>query len=911
MVYGTADIFIPATVFFCHFSILAQRNGTVKGTARDTIANRSVENATITIMRKSDSALASFVMTDAQGRFAVSGLANGQYRLLLTHVNYHSLSRYFTINDSNRNVDLGDILLQDTSMVLDKVEIKAEAPPVTLLGDTIQYNAPSFKIQLNSSVEQLLKKLPGIEVAKDGTLTAQGKKVERVLVDNKEFFGNDPKIATKNLPADMVSKVQVYDALSDQALLTGFDDGNSIKTINLKLKEDRKKGLFGKTSAGGGTRQRYEGKGNLHHFSGPRQLTLLAMGNNTNADVFTAPNMANGEQVGGKPKGSSEGFRASQAGGVNYNDVIARKTSATSNYFFNRMNATLQTEAQRQYILPGSTYYYKEQSSSNNLSNSHRINLSADHYIDSFHSLRLAPSVDFQQGNTGNTSMYDQVGENNMPISEGNTRSRNDFTRYNIGADIIFRKRFKVRGRTFFLGVNTALNKHNEQGGLQSINHYYDGNGRLLDTPGDSIFQQSKTNGSARTLMARGGYTEPLSRHSLLELSIGRQLSRERSNRLTHDYNALSLQYDKINKEQTSDFMNTANFTTAGIKMHSRRRKVSYSFGASWQHVLLEGKIIASTEDSVIARRFNNILPEMRVQYNLSRMNNLSLTYNTQTMQPQLSQLQPVPDISRLPDVKLGNPGLKQQFTHVLSLNFTKVEVFKGKSLFALVSFNQTGNKIASYDSTSNTGIRYSRPVNVNGVYDIMASTSMEMRAPFIDGQLRFSMHGAYSHDKQFSNGKENLVNIVRLGPSLTIDLYPGEKTAITLAASLDISLANYSLQPALAAKYLVQAYDVAVDCELPYHFYFNTGFTYTLNSRRSAEFNSQVPLWNVSLSKQLLKYHRGELKLNINDLLNQNTGISQFANQNFIEYRETMVLRRFILLSFTYNLSKTGLAKN
>src|SRR5258708_10326464 len=252
------------TLFFFPFYIIvsAQKNGTVKGIAFDTLAKQPVGNATITLMLKKDSSLVTFTMADNTGRFELGSMQNGEYRLLITHVNYHNTNQFFKIDDDHKNIDLGNIVMNDQSKVLSEVFVSTEAPPVTLVGDTIQYNANSFKTQPNANVEDLLKKLPGLKVEKDGTVKAQGEKVQKVLVDGKEFFGNDPKIATKNLPADAVDKVQVYNNLSDQSQLTGFEDGNYEKTINLKLKKDKKKGEFGKVNAGAGNKERYEGKFN-------------------------------------------------------------------------------------------------------------------------------------------------------------------------------------------------------------------------------------------------------------------------------------------------------------------------------------------------------------------------------------------------------------------------------------------------------------------------------------------------------------------------------------------------------------------------------------------------------------------------------------------------------------------------
>jgi CarboxypepD_reg-like domain len=248
-------IFTLIFFFFSFITINAQKNNTVKGLVFDTLAKQPVAFATVTLLLKKDSSLINFTMTDDKGVFELKNIPADEYRILITHTNYHNTNKVFTASDDNKTIDIGNITMNDVHKTLSEVIVTSEAPPVTLVGDTVQYNAGSFKVQPNASVEQLLKKLPGVKVEKDGTVKAQGEEVKRVLVDGKEFFGNDPKIATKNLPADMVDKVQVYDKQSDQAQLTGFDDGNSEKTINLKLKKDKKKGKFGKIMAGGGTKE--------------------------------------------------------------------------------------------------------------------------------------------------------------------------------------------------------------------------------------------------------------------------------------------------------------------------------------------------------------------------------------------------------------------------------------------------------------------------------------------------------------------------------------------------------------------------------------------------------------------------------------------------------------------------------
>jgi len=473
-----------------------QRNGVVTGTVVDTIGSRPVTSATVTLLQKKDSSLVSFMMTDNKGAFELNGIAAGEYRLLITHLNYHSTSIMVSISAANPRVALGNILLSDLSRTLNEVVVSGEAPPVTLIGDTVQYNAGSFSTVPNASVEQLLKKLPGLQVDKDGTVKAQGQKVNRVLVDGKEFFGSDPKIATKNLPADAVDKVQVYDRMSDAAQLTGFDDGNSEKTINLKLKEDKKKGLFGKASAGAGTDERYEGRFNVNSFKGARQLSAIGMANNTNGEGFSFMDLMNfsGELNRMRQSGSgnasftlnaddpmasmmgnsnSNGIKTIWGGGVNYSNIIGNKTDLNGSYFYNRYNPQQESNTQRQYFLPDSSYFYNQRSNSDNLNNSHRLNLTADINIDSFHSLKITSSASYQE--TGNKSFntYETLTGDHQLANQGFSNNSSNGHGSNLRNDILFRKKFHRKGRTFSLGLQTSLNSSESEGSLLSVNHFY------------------------------------------------------------------------------------------------------------------------------------------------------------------------------------------------------------------------------------------------------------------------------------------------------------------------------------------------------------------------------------------------------------------------------------------------------
>jgi hypothetical protein len=926
-------VILLLVLVFTTMTLSAQKNGVVKGIAFDTISKQPVAGATITVLERKDSSLVSFTMTGNDGRFELKGLANGEYRLLISHVSYHNSNTFFSISESSKTKELGNVAMNDKAKVLEEVVLAAEAPPITLIDDTIQYNAGSFKVQPNATVEQLLKKLPGVKVEKDGTIKAQGETVNRVLVDGKEFFGNDPKVATKNLPADAVDKVQVYDRQSDQAQLTGFEDGNSEKTINLKLKKDKKKGLFGKAMAGGGTKERYEARFNVNSFKGARQFSAIGMGNNSNAEGFSFMDILNftGEmsrmQRGGSGNinitmtgdqaasmgmnigGNNNGIITAWGGGLNYNNIIGTKLDLQSNYFYNRYNPRQESHIQRQYLLPDSSYYYDQNAVSDNLNNSHRFNLNLLYQLDSMNSIRFNPSFSIQETDNHSQTDYKTMSEQRQLANEGFSNNTAESKGYNFRNDLVWRRKFARKGRTFSLSLQTSLNESDGNNSLYSINSFYIPTGPLLKR--DTLDQRSTSNGSFKSYNLRAVYTEPLGKRSLLEFSAGKTNSLNTSEKLTYDYNPGNKKYDQLNNMLSNDFENTYGYTTAGVRMRTQYRKFNYAIGVNWQQAELEGKIISGIKDSLISKTFRNILPNARFQYNFSRFRSLSVNYSASTNQPSMQQLQPVPDNSNPLNIREGNPDLKQEFTHTLQGNINLLSPYKNKNLFGYFTVQSTSNKIVNYDTLTQLGVKRTKPVNVDGVYSINSSLSYSLPARFLKGTVEISSNTGLFQNKQFINGVGNTIRTFSLGPELRLDMNPTEKLNIGLSAGVNYNRSKYSLQSALDNSYLSQEYNATIDWQLPKGFFFSTDFNYLVNSQRAAGFNLKVPLWNASISKQLLKFNRGELKLSARDLLNENIGISRNNRSNYIEDSKVLTLRQFFLLSFTYSLSKVGLNNN
>ncbi|MFN7687229.1 MAG: outer membrane beta-barrel protein [Sphingobacteriales bacterium] len=907
-------------------SVKAQQ-GVVKGKLKDTLTNQPIAAATITLMTKADSSLVSFTMSNDKGEFTLTGIAEGKYRLLLTHLNYHNTVRNVDITKTQNDADLGTIPMGDKFKTLAEILVEAEAPPVTMKNDTIEYHAGAFKTPPNANVEDMLKKLPGVKVDKDGTVRAQGQKVNKVYVDGKEFFGNDPKIATRNLPADAVDKVQVYDKQSDQAQLTGFDDGNNEKAINLKLKKDKKKGVFGKITAGAGTDGRYEGRFNINSFKGERQISALGMGNNTNAEGFSFMDMLNFSSSGIQRNGgnisinisdndptsalmggnNNTGINNTLAGGINYNDLIGTKTDLRSNYFYSRFNPVISKQLSREYLLPDSSYFYNQGSQSDNISNTHRMNLSLEYRIDSLSSLKISPSLGYQQASNRTTSVYQTTSGKGLLTNSGATDYQTSTSGFNLSNEILYRKKFRTKGRTLSLALNNGWNRADGDGYQQSLNKFFNPDGSELKR--DSINQFLINQSAMNSYQVRATYTEPIGKKYLVELGATRSQNNNESFRENYNYNPLTDAYDKLNTLLSNDFTSTYRISNLGAKLRYQKKKINATIGAQWQEAGLEGSLTRNGKDTTISQKFYTILPNARMQYNFTRFRNLSLNYLSSTLQPQISQLQPIPDISNPLNIYIGNPLLDQEISHFVSMNYMSATPFKGTNFFAFLTLRATQHKIVNSDSITKTGVKYTVPVNAEGVYNISGDIIWSFPIkPIKKSTLNLSLFASTAHDVQFVNRLKNNIRTHQLRPEFRFEHNGIEKLNWGINASTAFFASQYSLQPGLNVKYFTHELGTFVNWELPKGFYLATDFNYTINARRADGFNANVPLWNASFSKLFLKYNRGEVKLRVFDILNQNVGIARTSNANYIEDTRINNLKRYFMLSFTYSLSKQGL---
>jgi hypothetical protein len=913
---------------FCliNIGVKAQQNGSIViGTVVDSIAKNGLAYTTVSVVKQKDSTLVSFARADSSGKFKLNGLPKGDYLLSFSYVGYLPLWKPISLNGTDK-VNLGNLTLTDL-LHASEVVVTARRPPVVINNDTVEFNTENFKTQPNAVVEDLLKKLPGVTVDRDGTVSVNGQKVNRFLVNGKEFFTGDPKLATRNLDADAVDKVQVFDKKSDRSEFTGIEDGQSSKAINLKLKKDRDNSLFGRLTAGAGNKNRYEAQTNINRFKGDKQLSLLGMANNTNKQGFSISDIMNftGDMARGMKNGSGinvvvggngdngglpisgmgqnqQGIARTIAGGVNYNNTWNKKTDLNLSGIATDVNLQTDRVVNRANLLPGNNFNYISNSSEVRHNQQQRFNIALDHKIDSFTSLKFTPQLSTQQNENNSFNNYTSTDAKQNIINEGNTRSATKSDAVNFNGNLLVRRKFRKKGRTISSTTSVAYNNSKQNGILNTSNRFYNAGIPLADS---IVSQVNQRDAISRSFGANMVFTEGIGKTSLLEFSGFYNINIGESKRETFDYNIFSGKYDKRNTILSNDFRSVYTYGGGGLSFRSNFKKMSITTGANLQVAGLES--INNTNASAIRQSFTDILPMMGIQFRPKSTISIGLNYNTSTSQPSTQQLQPVADISDPLNTYTGNPNLKRSYTQSLALNISSFNMYTQRNIFSFFSYSRVNNAFANADRVLPNGSRITMPVNANGNYFMMGNISAGFPLKRLKSRVDIGISANNFRNISFINDAKNAIDNYSITPNIGYQFNLDSVMDIHLTVKMNFNKAQYSLQPMLNNKFLQTVYGIDVTNYLPGGLIMNNLFDYTVNSGRSDGFNISIPFWNISLSKSFLKYKKGELKFSIMDLLNKNQGVNRTANQNFIQDTRYNVLQRYFMLSFSYRLNKSG----
>ena len=903
--------------------------GTVRGSLQDSVTAIPLQDATVSVMKVSDSSLVSFTITNTKGFFEIKNLDAGDYVLISSFQGLKTLRKKFTISAANPVADLTTINMARNYKTLDEVVITDNAP-VQVKGDTLAFNADAFKTKPNATAEDLLKKLPGVQVDKDGTVKAQGEQVQKVYVDGKEFFGNDPKMATKNITAEMIDQVEIFDDMSEQAKFNKVDDGSRSKAINLKLKKDKKKGVFGKAHAGYGTDERYDAGVSANLFKGAMQSSVIAKSNNINNIGYSVNDMlgmfSNGSgmssmggmmgaggmnvvRVGGSGGGNFGGLNLGATGngltsssqvGFNYRDTWSKSFDMTGSYFFNHTETKNLQSSLRQTFDSDTSYFNDRKRVSVSQNNNHRINMNMTWRIDSLNSIIYYPNISFQDSKSNSddtTSIYKK-----SPVSEKQINQSRQFTNsngdgFNWMNNLIWRKRFARPGRSLSLTLantisNTARQNYNiYNASINPTNTYYD------------------TDGETRNYSAGFSYTEPISRNKIMELNYSYSKNNSESDREAANYNSSTGKYDVVNDAQSNHFKNSNENHRGGINFRVVEKKYNYQLGVSALQTTLTSDDLS--KDKLMTQRTINFFPTAAFNYQFQRSRSLRFNYRGSTRQPNITQLQDVLDSSNAPYLYQGNPGLKQEFSNTFTLSYNFFDIVKFRNLFANINFSNTYNRIANGVYINPDGTQLTSPVNLNGYYMLNGNFNIGFPIKKMKGgNFNTTTRVMLNRDPSLNNNREKVYSKnLNIGEDLRLNYNHKEKLDLGITASINYNMVNYSSKSNQGEdlSYFTHTYSADITYTLPKNFILATDFDYTFNTGRTAGYNQNFALWNASFAKQVFKNKRGEIKASIFDILNQNLSVTRNTGDRYVEDVRNLTLQQYFMLTLTYNINRMG----
>lgn len=885
--------------------------GSVSGSISDTSGKQSMSGATLTLFDQNDSnAAPKYSTAKAKGIFAIGNITEGRYRLLITFEGYENISKTFAITKEKPAIDFGNMVMNRKSTMLQEIII--EKPPITIKKDTVEFDAGSYKTKPNAVAEDLFKKLPGVQVDKSGTITAQGEQVTRILVDGKRFFSDDPKLASKNLPPDVIDKIQVFDDLSDQSKFTGFDDGNRVKTINIVTKKDKRKGYFGKVALGAGSDEAYDNVINVHRFDGNQQISVLGQGNDINKQNFTIQDLfgssGGGNRGGGRGNTASStgtGLTTTWAGGLNYRDNWSPTTQAYGSYFFNSQHVSTNGQSTSQNIItPDSSTFTNQASSSIRRNQNNRVNFNLEQQIDSNNSLIFRPNVSFQHTTSVSSRQSQYSGESGgTPIytTKSNGGQLNDGNNGNY--DLLFRHKFAKKFRTMSVSMNVTNNLNDGDGTNYAINSHFSPTA-YADTLNQHILSGSKGISASPTI----SYTEPIGKNQILEFNYNYSYSRNTSYRHTYALNDLTSKYDRFDSLYSNDFENTYNSNRFTLNYRIQNVKYNFSLGSGIQAGSLHS--INFTKSTDVGQHYINLTPTVNFQYLFTKTKNIRVNYSGRTGQPSVSQLQPILTTSDSINFSQGNANLKQQFTHSLRVMYTNFNTANQHVMFATVNASMISNDIQNSvvylpNPPYSKGSQLTTPVNLSGTFNVNGYFNYGFPIKTPKSNLNFITNAGYGQNRTLVNSVSAWSRNTTLGETLSWTTNLKDNFDMNLSSATTYYIARNSLQPTQNLNY----YTEVVSAEITYYtkngWLLAADFDYTYNGSRPAGYNSSVPLLNPAIAKQIFRNKQGEIRLSVFDLLNQNTSVTRTISANSITDAKSNVLTRYAMLTFTYNLRK------
>ena len=906
-------IFFFLSLFFFPILIQAQTfsgSALITGKLIDKETKKPVPLANIRVLQQRDSSFVNGQASRNDGSFSIP-VHYGSYIVHISFLGYDDVFKHVQVSASNPIAVLDTIFLRQTDFKLSEVIITEKAPEVRVKGDTLEFNAGSFKVTESAVVEDLLKKMPGVEIDKDGKITVNGREIKKIMVDGKEFFSSDPKVASKNLPAKMVEKVQVLDKKSEMAEMTGFDDSDEETVINLVIKQGMKEGLIGNAFAGYGSKDRYEGNAMVNYMRNQNQFTFIGGLNNTNNAGFTDLASSMFGNMGGRGMrgmfGNQDGVTTSGMGGFNFNTQLSQTFKLGGNVRYGSTNSDVLSKIRTQNMLSTGNTFENENDTTNSFSQNFNMDLRMEWTPDTLTRIIFRPSVGVYENSRDEISNFNTTNEENDSINKGDSKYSSDGNGYNVGGRLEVSRQLGKKGRVLSLQLRGQLNDADNEG-YNLSNTYYFG------TKPDDIIDQKFTNTSnSKNWQSFLSYVEPIGHNNFIQLAYNYQQKFSESNKDTRtkdDLGNYSVMDTTYSKRLENDFVNQS----IEMNFKANRGKYDYMFGFSMQPFNSSSKTYKG--DSLYNNTSNqgiNYAPSAQFNYRWSRQNNLRIRYSGITSQPSVTQLSPVRDVSNPLNVTYGNPDLKPSFSHQLNIRYMNFMPQQKSSINFFGNASYTLNDIVSSTFTDVfTGQKETTYKNVNGNWNANGRLMLNLPIKKTNFSVFSMSSGSYTHTNGYSNNEINLSQRTGLGQTLGIDFRSG---VVDFGTRGNINYNN--IQNSLTGQQDQEYFNYNVSANttiyLPYDLSIDSDLSYNTNSGYSTGFEQEALIWNASLQKQLFKHKNGSLRLKIYDILQQKSNISRRATANYITDTTTNTLTSYFMFHFVYrfNIFKNGANQN
>lgn len=888
---------------FSIFSLGAQTNrASVSGKIIDNITKTPVEQAAVRLLSLPDSSFVTGVSSKKNGSFSISGLKNGRYVMKVSFIGYATKSKTFQLTAVKPTVNLGDILLAPDNVMLKGAVIVAEAPPVVVSGDTLVYNASVLRVPEGSMLEDLVKKLPGAEVASDGTITLNGKQIKKIMVDGKEFFSDDPKVSMKNLPASMVENVKAYDKKSDLARITGIDDGDEEAVLDLTVKKGMKKGWISNTIAGTGSQQRYEGSLMASRFKDDSQFSLIGSANNTNNQGFSEFGDA-GQGLSGN---AGSGINASKSVGVNF-AKSNQKLEIGGDVKYGKSDRDAQMKSSSETFLGESSSF----ATNENASRRKRDDLNADFRLewkpDTLTNIIFRPNMSYSHTNSlsgGNSTTSDS---NHSMVNTRSSKSNSLSDYISTGGNLQINRKLNNKGRSITFRGEYGYNNNSSDNYASSSTYF-----NLNDSTKD-LDQYIDNSGNGYNYRLQVLYMEPVFTNRFLQLRYSYQYKYSTSEKYTYDQDITGL-YEKDYIDSLSNSLESR-YNTQQIELSLRtiRPKYMYSIGLSLEPQSSKSEtFVGPNKGKDLSQNVLNYSPTFDLRYRFSKQKQLRVTYRGKSNAPDIGNLQAVIDQTDPLNIRYGNPDLKPSYDSQFMLFFNNYMQESQRSVMVNLSFNNTLNSVASrmsYDQK--TGGKITNLENVNGNWSTRGFLSFNTPLGNKKYTINTYSNVSYSDAVSFtqtnnSDSQKSTTHNLNLAQRFTGN-YRSDLFDFSLIGSINYALAKNSVQTLGNRETFDYTFGANTNVNFPWDVYLSTDANYNIKQGYSGGFSNNTMIWNAQLSKNFLSKKQATIRFKIYDILHQQSNLNRTITETMMQDTEYNTLGSYFMVHFVYRLNTLG----